>query len=207
MVGYIDAVNTMHTRGVSIDEKDYLFTLMVVLGDQPQNAYALTYALDDFKKSLSTEHEEAFLHSLKKDAENMLMQQHIVQLKDLLDETYRAQIQSAALNLENYKFSGQETIQILNNLLKTRVDDLESSSVKDVISLIKLLAEQGALDTGDGGFAKHFIHILPTFKALCVNCNREFDCHAGLGAVCPHCGQTYKWSKEEERFYPEPSHL
>ena len=29
MTGYLEAVSTMHTRGIMIDEKDYIFTLMV----------------------------------------------------------------------------------------------------------------------------------------------------------------------------------
>ena len=207
MVGYLEAVSTMHTRGVAIDEKDYIFTLMVVLGELPQNAFALAYDMSEFKKVIGTEDEETYLSTKTKDAENMLAQQQIIQLKDLLEESYRAQIQADALNLKNFRFSGQETVQILNNLLKTRIDDLETSSVKDVVSLLKALSDQGALEVGDGGFGRHFIHIYPKFNALCVVCNREFDCHVGLGAKCPHCGQEYRWSEEEKRFYPQPQKL
>ena len=207
MVGYLEAVSTMHTRGVSIDEKDYFFVLLTVLEEEPQNAYALTYDLQEFKKFLGTEDEDFYLSSKKKDAENMLAQQKIIQLQDLLRGAYRAQIQSAALKLEDYHFSGQETVQILNNLLKTRVDDLESSSVKDVVALLRALSEQGGLDMGDGGFSRHFIQVSPKFPALCTSCNREFDAYAGLGAKCPHCGQQYRWSAEENRFYPEVEHL
>ena len=207
MVGYLEAVSTMHTRGVSIDEKDYIFTLCVVLGEAPQNAFAMAYDMSEFKKNIGTENEDAYLSSKKKDAENMLTQQSVIQLKSLLDDAYRAQIQSEALNLKDFKFTGQETVQILNNLLKTRVDDLESSSVRDVVSLLKALSEQGALEMGDGGFSRHFIQISPKFTALCVACNREFDCHSGIGAKCPHCGQEYHWSEENNRFYPQPQKL
>lgn len=207
MVGYLEAVSTMHTRGIVIDEKDYIFTLMMVLGESPQNAFALAYDMSEFKKVVGTEDEDAYLSTKKKDAEAMLTQQSIIQLKDLLDESYRAQIQSASLNLTDYHFSGQETVQILNNLLKTRIDDLESSSVKDVVSLLKALSDQGALEMGDGGFSRHFVQISPKFPALCVSCNREFDCYVGLGAKCPHCGQEYRWSEEEQRFYPQPNKL
>ena len=207
MVGYLEAVSTMHTRGVVIDEKDYIFTLMVVLGESPQNAFALAYDMSEFKKVIGTEDEEVYLSTKTKDAENMLAQQQIIQLKDLLEESYRAQIQSASLNLTDYHFSGQETVQILNNLLKTRIDDLESSSVKDVVSLLKALSDQGALEMGDGGFSRHFVQISPKFLALCTSCNREFDAYAGVGAVCPHCHQQYHWSSEENRFYPNVEHL
>lgn len=197
----------MHTRGIVIDEKDYIFTLCVVLGESPQNAFALAYDISEFKKVIGTEEEDAYLSTKKKDAETMLTQQSIIQLKDLLDESYRAQVQSSALNLTDYHFSGQETVQILNNLLKTRIDDLESSSVKDVVSLLKALSDQGALEMGDGGFSRHFIQISPKFLALCTSCNREFDAYSGIGAVCPHCHQVYKWSEEEQRFYPKVEHL
>lgn len=207
MVGYLEAVSTMHIRGVSIDEKDYIFTLMIVLGEEQQNAFALAYDMTEFKKVIGTEEENAYLLTKKKEAETMLMQQSIIQLKDLLDESYRAQVQSSALNLTDYHFSGQETVQILNNLLKTRIDDLESSSVKDVVSLLKALSEQGALEVGDGGFGKHFIQLHSRFIALCTSCNREFDCYSGVGSKCPHCGQYYKWVEEEKRFYPTISKL
>lgn len=207
MVGYLEAVSAMHTRGIVIDEKDYIFTLMVVLGEEPQNAYAFAYDIKGLKEVVSTEDEDVYLSTKKKDAEAMLGKQNITQLKDLLEESYRAQIQSASLNLTDYHFSGQETVQILNNLLKTRIDDLESSSVKDVVSLLKALSDQGALEAGDGGFSKHFIQIMPKFLALCVSCNKEFDAYAGISAVCPHCGQQYHWSSEENRFYPQPQKL
>lgn len=207
MVGYLEAFSTMHTRGVAIDEKDYIFTLMVVLGESPQNAFAFAYDMSEFKEVIGTEYEDAYLSTKTKDAENMLAQQQIIQLKDLLEESYRAQVQSDALNLKDFRFSGQETVQILNNLLKSRVDDLESSSVRDVVSLLKALSEQGALEMGDGGFSRHFVQISPKFLALCTSCNREFDAYAGVGAVCPHCHQQYHWSSEESRFYPKMQHL
>lgn len=207
MVGYLEAVSTMHTRGIVIDEKDYIFTLMVVLNESPQHAFAFAYDMSEFKKVIGTEDEEAYLSTKKKDAETMLTQQSIIQLKDLLEGSYRAQVQSDALNLKDFRFSGQETVQILNNLLKSRVDDLESSSVRDVVSLLKALSEQGALEMGDGGFSRHFIQISPKYPALCTTCGREFDCYVGLGAKCPHCGQEYRWSEEENRYYPQPAKL
>lgn len=207
MVGYLEALATMHTRGVVIDEKDYVFTLMVILDEPPQNAFAFAYDMSEFKKVIGTEEEESYLSTKKEEAEIMLSQQNIIQLKDLLYESYRAKIQSASLNLTDYHFSGQETVQILNNLLKTRIDDLESSSVKDVVSLLKALSEQGALEMGDGGFSKHFVQIYPKFPALCPSCNREFDCYAGVDCICPHCKQIFEWSESQQRFFPQPSKL
>lgn len=207
MIGYIDALNTMHTRGVSIDERDYIYTLMIVLGEEPQNAYAMAYDQANMRKNVGTEQEEVYLSSLKKEAENLMEQQHIIKLRDLLSDAYRAHVQQSALSLKEYKFSGQETVQILNNLLKSKIEDLESSSVKDVVGIIKMLTEQGALEVGDSGFSKHFIIVKDAYPALCVHCNREFDIYPGVGAKCPHCGQPYQWSIEENRFYPQPAKL
>ena len=89
MTGYLEAVSTMHTRGVVIDEKDYIFTLMVVLGESPQNAFAFAYDMSEFKKVIGTEDEDAYLSTKTKDAENMLAQRQIIQLKDWLEEAYR----------------------------------------------------------------------------------------------------------------------
>jgi hypothetical protein len=207
MVGYLEAVSTMHTRGVAIDEKDYIFTLMVVLGESPQNAFALAYDMSEFKKVIGTEDEDAYLSTKTKDAENMLAQRQIIQLKDWLEEAYRAQVQSASLNLTDYHFSGQETVQILNNLLKTRIDDLESSSVKDVVSLLKALSDQGALEMGDGGFSRHFVQIPSKFNILCPQCNREGYAVEGLDFRCEFCGCIAKWDESQRRYFPNLSHL
>ena len=197
----------MHTRGVVIDEKDYIFTLMVVLNEPPQNAFAFAYDMSEFKKVIGTEDEDAYLSTKTKDAENMLAQRQIIQLKDWLEEAYRAQIQSASLNLTDYHFSGQETVQILNNLLKTRIDDLESSSVKDVVSLLKALSDQGALEMGDGGFSRHFVQIPAKFNILCPQCNREGYAVEGLSFVCEHCGHVAKWDESSKRYWPNLTSL
>lgn len=207
MTGYLEAVSTMHTRGVAIDEKDYIFTLMVVLNESPQNAFAFAYDMSEFKKVIGTEDEDAYLSTKTKDAENMLAQQNIKQLRDLLAESYKMQVQSDALNLKDFRFSGQEAVQILNNLLKTRIDDLESSSVRDVVGIIKTLSDAGALDTGDSGFSRHFVVVKDKYPAICTSCNKEFDIYPGVGAVCPFCSQHYTWSSEENRFYPSVEHL
>lgn len=203
MTGYLESVSTMHTRGVVIDEKDYIFTLMVVLNESPQNAFALAYDIGNFKKVIGTEDEDSYLLSKTKDAENMLEQQNIIQLRDFLAESYKTQVQAEALNLKDFKFSGQEAVQILNNLLKTRIDDLESSSVRDVVGIIKTLSETGALDTGDSGFSRHFIIVKDKYPAICTSCNHEIDIYPGIGAVCPFCSQRYTWVEEEQRFYPQ----
>jgi predicted RNA-binding Zn-ribbon protein involved in translation (DUF1610 family) len=135
-----------------------------------------------------------------------MQQQSIVQLRQEMEDLYVAEIQGKALNLENYRFTGGQIAQILQNLLHNRVADLDSASTKDVISLIKLLTEQFGLD-GGSDFEKHFIQIYPKFNALCTRCNREFQVADGIGAVCPHCGAVCQWDAQSNKFIPQPSKL
>ena len=115
------------------------------------------------------------------------------------------QVQSDALNLKDYSFSGQEAIQILNNLLKTRIDDLESSSVRDVVGIIKTLSDTGALDTGDSGFSRHFVTIPKKYDCICPRCNHEQYLVEGVDNKCTSCGMVLRW--DNGRFYPQPTKL
>lgn len=206
MISFIDVTQTLFGRGVSFNIQEYFFCLSIVLGENKVVAYALAFDAKGYKKVLGTEDEDTFLQSKKQDCDALLQQQHIIKLKQELEDLYITDVQSKALNLEDYRFTGGQIAQILQNLLHNRISDLDSASTKDVISLIKLLTEQFGLD-GGSDFEKHFIQIYPAFNALCTACNREFECHSGVGAVCPHCGAKYIWSNEENRFYPQPSKL
>lgn len=203
---YINTASTLHTRGADIDMKEYLFGLMVTNGEDKETAYAIAFEPAEFNRNLG-EDEGEYIASKKQEAETLFNQQNITMMLDYMSDLHRAEIQSKALNLTEYKFSGEETVQILNSLLKSRIEDLDSASVKDVVQLLKALMESGGLDAGDGGFSKHFVQIFPKFSALCTKCGREFDAQRGLGAVCPHCGQQYQWSDEENRYYPNVEHL
>lgn len=205
MDSYIDVKQTMHTRGVDIDEKQYLFTLACVLGERKEVAYAMIYHTADFKKALDTENEDIFLSELKSDAETKSQQQEEKQLFELLQSDLQTEIQAKAMQLKDYQFTTGQVIQILQNLLHNRATDLESSSVRDIISLINTLAAQGALQSGDN-FGSHFIHIHDKFNALCV-CGREIDVFAGMDCTCKFCHQVYHWVEEERRFYPQPTKL
>ena len=205
MLNYLDCKNALFTRGISFDVKQYLFVAQVVLGEDKNTAYAMIYDNENFVRETETEDEQEYLSQFDKDASVMLEQQECKHLYELLKDDYQSDVQAAATTLEDYKFSGSDIQQLLANLLHNRAggaDSLDDASVKDVISLIKMMYEQGALDSGDT-FQRHFIQIHDPFNALCTSCNHEFEAHAGIGAVCPHCGQAYKWSEQERRFYPK----
>ena len=200
MLNYFETKETLNTIGVDFSIEEYIFCVSMVLGDDIYTSYALAFDPKGLKKVVGTEQEKEFLQSLHHDADLLVQQQNIVKLKGELEDALNIEIQNRALNLENYRFTGGQIAQILQNLLHNRISDLDSASTKDVISLIKLLTEQFGLE-GSGEFERHFVQIYPKFNALC-RCGREFDVAKGLDCVCPHCGQVYRWVNEEDRFYP-----
>lgn len=204
MLNYLDTQNILFTRAVKITIEQYLFVAQVVLGEDKAVAYGMVFDRENFVKNVATENEEDYLSSVQRKAEQLLETQECKQLQELLAESYQQDIQAKASTLKDYKFSGADIQQLLANLLHNRTgegDNLDEASVKDVISLIKMMYEQGALDSGDS-FTKHFIQVYPPFNALCTNCNKEIDVFPGMDCVCPHCKQVYKWSEQEKRFYP-----
>jgi len=206
MLNFTETTQILFGRGITFSIEDYLFCLNLVLGEDENVSYALAYDRAGYKKVLGTEDEDEYLKTKEQECKVLMQQQSIVQLRQEMDDLYVAEIQGKALNLENYRFTGGQIAQILQNLLHNRVADLDSASTKDVISLIKLLTEQFGLD-GGSDFEKHFIQILPKFNALCNNCNREFQIASGIGAVCPHCGASYHWDSNSEKFIPQPQKL
>lgn len=209
MLSYLDTKNVLFTRGVTFDLKQYLFVAQVVLGEDATTAYAMVYDTKNFVKEIGTEDEQEYLSKFKKDADVMLQQQECIHLREYLEDAYHSDIQAKASTLEDFKYSGSDVQQILANLLHNRVGDgenLDDASIKDVISLLKMMYEQGALDSGDT-FAKHFIQIHDAFNALCTNCNHEIEAHAGIDCICPHCRQVYRWEESEHRFYPAVAKL
>lgn len=206
MLNFTETTQILFGRGITFSIEDYIFCLNLVLGEDENVSYALAYDRVGYKKVLGTEDEEEYLKTKEQECKVLMQQQSIVQLRQEMDDLYVAEIQGKALNLENYRFTGGQIAQILQNLLHNRVADLDSASTKDVISLIKLLTEQFGLD-GGSDFEKHFIQILPKFNALCNNCNREFQIASGIGAVCPHCGASYHWDSNSEKFIPQPQKL
>jgi hypothetical protein len=206
MLNYLDTKSVLFTRGVSFDLKQYLFVVQVVLGEDKSVAYGMTFDRENFVKAIGSEDEDDYLSKVARDAEIMMQQQECQQLFEVLSEEYQLDIQAKASTLENYKFSGAEVQQLLANLLHNRSQELDDASVKDILSLIKTMYEQGALDSGDT-FQKHFITIHDKFNALCPNCNHEIDVFAGVDCVCTYCKQAFKWSEEERRFYPQPNKL
>lgn len=209
MLNYLDTSNTLYTRAVRITIEQYLFVAQVVLGEDKAVAYGMIFDRENFLKNTATEDEEEYLSSVQRKAEQMLDTQECQQLMEVLGDAYQQDIQAKASTLKDYKFSGGDVQQLLANLLHNRVgegDNLDEASVKDVISLIKMMYEQGALDSGDS-FQKHFITVHDPFNALCTQCNHELDVYPGIDCKCPHCGQVYRWSEQENRFFPNVGHL
>lgn len=205
MIDFLDTERLLESRGIHITTQDFVFVLAIVLGEDTSIAYGIAYDNVNLKKAIGDD-EEAYKRSVKADAEVLLRQQHIVQLREELEIQHRSELQSAALNIKDVSFSAGDLLQILQNLLRNQVDDLDSASTRDVIQLVKMLTDTFGLAASDEGFQHHFIQVYPPFNALC-QCGREFDVVKGIDAVCPHCHTTYHWVENENRFYPQPSTL
>lgn len=209
MLDYQSTKNALHVRTIEFTLQEYLFVLQVVLGEDICVAYANTFDTAEFNRNVPSEDEEEYLAKFKNDAMILLEQQQCQHLRDYLEEEYQSDIQSKASNLKDYKFTGADIQQLLANLLQNRVGDgesLDDASVKDVLSLIKTMYEQGALDSGST-FQKHFISVHEKFNALCPMCNHELDAFAGVDIRCCHCGQVFRWDSSTNRFFPALGHL
>lgn len=206
MINYLDTANTLHTRMIEYTPEQYFFVLQVVLGESVDVAYAVTFDTEGFRRNIATEDEDKYFASFHRDATIMLETQECRQLKEELEELYRSDIQSKATTLSDYKFSGEDVQKLLANLLHDRTQDLSESSVRDILSLIKTMYENGSLDSGDT-FQKHFVVIPNKYNAMCSQCNHELNAVDGLDIRCAYCGQIYKWDENERRFYPKFSKL
>jgi UDP-N-acetylmuramate--alanine ligase len=56
-------------------------------------------------------------------------------------------------------------------------------------------------------FKRSFLEFRSTTAAITNIDHDHVDCYPTLDCICPHCHQIYKWSNEEDRFYPQPSKL
>lgn len=206
MLDYLSTTNALHTRGVNVTLQEYFFVVQVVFGEDIRVAYASVFDTSNFKSSVPSEDEEEYLNTHRRDAEILLEKQNCAYLKEYIEQELQSYVQDAATKLEDFKFTGADVQRLLGNLLHNRSESLDDASVRDILSLIKGMYESGALDSGDS-FSRHFITLHDPFNALCTTCNHEFEAHAGIDNVCPHCKQVYRWSESERRFYPQPQKL
>jgi hypothetical protein len=206
MLDYITAKQTLHTRVIDFSLQEYLFVLQTVLDEDIRVAYASVFDADEFKRNVPSDNEEEYLDGFKVDAELLLDHQNCQQLKQYLEKEYKAEVQSAASNLKDFKFTSSDVQKLLNNLLHDRAESLSEASVRDIVSLIKSMYDSGALDSGDN-FQSHFITIPSKFNVMCPNCNREGSAVEGLSFVCEHCGHVAKWDESSKRYWPNLTKL
>lgn len=206
MLDFLSTQNSLHIRTVDFTLQEYMFVLQVVLGEDMRVAYASVFDEAEFKRNIPSEDEEDYLAKFQRTAEVVLAQDHCQKLREYLEQEYQSDIQAKAITLRDYKFTGEDVQQLLANLLHNRSASLDEASVKDILSLVKSMYDSGALDSGDA-FQKHFITIAKKYDALCTSCGHEMYAVEGVDIKCPHCGQVYRYSESERRFYPEMSHL
>jgi len=206
MFDFRDCSDRLHVRGVRFDENEYMFVAMVCAGEDISVSYGLVYDLENFKRNVPSENEEEYLRELQPKADVLLQQQECVQLRELIEESIRAEIQTKATDIKTYKFSSQEIVNMLSALLADRSSEISEASVRDIVSLIRELASLGGL-SGSDGFGMHFIQCHDPFNALCTKCGHEFDAYPTMDCICPHCHQVYRWSTEEQKYFPNVEHL
>lgn len=206
MLDYISTQNQLHTRLVDFGLQEYMFVLQVVLGERAEVAYANTFDVAEFKRNVPSEDEEEYLSKLKAKAQFTLETQECQQLRAELEGLYRSDVQEAAQTFTGWKFSGEDVQKLLADLLHNRTQDLSESSVKDIVALLKMMYENGSLDSSDN-FARHFVTIPKKYDVICPSCNHEIYLTEGVDNKCQHCGMVMRWSEEERRFYPQPQSL
>lgn len=189
---------------VEYTPQEYLFVLQTILGEDTCVAYASVFDAQNFKRNVPSENEEEYLSKFKKQAELLLEDQSCVHLREYLETEYKRDIQEQASTLQEFHFTGDDVKKILNNLLKDRTTDLSESSVKDITSILKMMYENGSLDSGDN-FQRHFVTIPKKYDCICAGCNKEMYAVEGIDNKCPNCGMVYKWANE--RFYPKMEKL
>jgi len=206
MFDYRDFLARLNMRGVRFDEKEYMFVALTTAGEDAGVAYGLVYDTEAFRRVVATDAEQEYLADVRDKADALLKQQQCAQLQEIIKEAVRAEIQAKATDIKEYKFSSQEIVNMLSALLADRSSEISEASVRDIVALIRELANLGGL-SGSDGFESHFVQIHDPFTALCTACNREFDCYPTMDCVCPHCHQVYRWSNEDNRYYPQPAKL
>jgi hypothetical protein len=206
MLDLLSTQNALHTRLVDFNLQQYLFVLQVVLGERIEVAYANTFDTAEFKRNVPSEDEEDYLAKLRRDAENMMDTQECVQLRDELESLYNSDIQAKATNFKGYRFSGEDVQKLLADLLHDRTSDLSEASVRDILALLKMMYENGSLDSGDT-FQRHWVTLPKKYDCICPNCNHEIYLVEGVDNRCNHCSHIIRWSEEEQRFYPNPDKL
>ena len=75
MISYQDAVETLHTRGLLFDVKQYLFVVQCALSEDVGVAYGMVYDTQNFKKVINTEDADEYIAEQRKHGDVMLQQQ------------------------------------------------------------------------------------------------------------------------------------
>ena len=207
MIQFQDIESTLNARGVFFSQQEYVFTLLVVIGERPTIAYALSFSPDEYQRVKDTESEKDFFNNCAKLSSSLLQQQHIVKLKEELEYRNKKAIQDAALHLDDIELTSSDVKKVLASFLRDRIDDPSGASVKELVDLLRMYQPYLPDDASATDFQRHFIQVHEPYNAMCNNCNHEISAYKGLSCICEHCGQKYIWSDEDDRFYPEISRL
>ena len=202
MLDIRNTYSTLHTRVIDFTFQEYIFVLQIVLGEDPCVSYASVFDSENFAGHLNEDENKEYFDKFKSIAHSLLESQTCAHLKETIEQDYHRDIQAKATNFNDFTFTNTDAQRILNNLLHDRTQNLSESSVRDILALLKSMYESGSIEQGDS-FQKHFITIPKKYDCICGNCNKEMYIVEGVDNRCENCGTVYRWSEEENRFYPE----
>ena len=102
MLNYLDTLAALHTRGLNVSLKEYLFVQQVVFKEDIRVAYASVFDAQEFVRNVPSEDEEEYLNKFKLDAENLLEKQDCKHLKEYLEQELKSYVQDEASSLSDY---------------------------------------------------------------------------------------------------------
>lgn len=208
MIDYREIETRLFDRGITITFDDFLFCLLVTNGMEKYHAYAQTIKRKEYEKVAKLPKESAFFNKIKKDCDIYMQTQNITQLMDDMESIYKQNVQAEALQLDDIDLSARDIKNIINKLLKSRVEDLDGSSTKEIVELLKMLLNNFVSDDSLGkDFQRHFIQVFPPYNAVCSVCGHEFDVPRNIDAICPYCHTKYVYNKAEDKYFPELNSL
>jgi hypothetical protein len=203
MINYIETRETLSARGIEFTPKDFVYAFMCAIGMRSDNAYVIAFKDREIEKG-EKEHDDAMniiSEKYKDESGNYAAQDRIKKLIEYLEEGHRRLLQEQTVHFDKIDLTANDLKNVLGKLLKDRYDDIEKSSAKEMIDIIKVFADKFVTeDDTSKTFQKHFIQIFEPFNCVCTECGREFSLAPNVTTICPNCHHVYTYDKETKKF-------
>jgi len=201
MIDYKKIKESLNNRGVKFTPIEYSFAIMVGIGLDKYQSYLTTIKAKELEKCKNEGDADKLLESIKSECDGLLINTSLKEVVNCIKSLYKMKLQSDMLNLEDVELSKNDIKKIITTLLKNRTDNIDGSSAKEIIELIKTYLNNFATsDNLSEEFNRTFIQVIPPYNAVCSNCNKEFSLPPNVSGICPHCGQKYIYDQEKDKF-------